>query len=67
MPNRLLGGFLWRLAPDPPSWDRRAALLGEHNREVLHELGYADTEIDALAAGDVIGDRYPDPPARGGE
>ena len=66
LPNRLLGGFLWRLSPDAPSWDRRCGLLGEHNREVLREVGYSDPEIDALAQGDVIGDRYPDPPPRGG-
>ena len=67
LPNRLLGGFLWRLAPDGPSWDLRCGLLGEHNREVLLELGYADAEVGALAESDVIGDRYPDPPPPGRE
>jgi len=67
LPNRLLGGFLWRLQPDPPSWDLRCGLLGEHNREVLHEVGYTDPEIDALVESDVIGDRYPDPPPRPGD
>ena len=59
LPNRLLGGFLWRMTPDGPSWDRRAALVGEHNDEVLRELGYAPGEIDELRQRDVIGDRYP--------
>ena len=61
LPNRLLGGFLWRMSPDGPAWDRRAALLGEHNAEVLGELGYAAEEIEGLRAAGVIGDRYPDP------
>ena len=61
LPDRLLGGFLWRMRPDSPSWDRRAALLGEHNDEVLLELGYAPDEIARLRRADVIGNRYPDP------
>jgi len=61
LPNRLLGGFLWRMSPDGPAWDRRAALLGEHNAEVLAELGYDAGEVEALRDANVIGDRYPDP------
>ncbi len=49
------------MSPDGPAWDRRAALLGEHNAEVLGELGYAAEEIEGLRAAGVIGDRYPDP------
>jgi len=59
LPNRLLGGFLWRMTPDGPAWDRRAALVGEHNDEVLSELGYTQKEIAELQERDVIGDRYP--------
>ncbi len=66
LPNRLLGGFLWRLSPDQPSWDLRCGLLGEHNHEVLREVGYTDPEIDKLAEANVIGNRYPDPPPRPG-
>ncbi|MEO5840526.1 MAG: CoA transferase [Acidimicrobiales bacterium] len=35
---------------------RPAPVLGEHNFEVLHELGYADDEISELRAAKVIGD-----------
>ncbi len=39
-------------------WLKRAApVLGEHNTEILRELGYDDGEIEALAAEKVIGDR----------
>jgi crotonobetainyl-CoA:carnitine CoA-transferase CaiB-like acyl-CoA transferase len=51
-------GFLWRTAPDATSWDRYAALVGEHNREVLAELGYDGPSIDALLNEGVLGDRY---------
>lgn len=51
-------GFPWQVSPDAPSWDRPAALVGEHNREILGALGYSDTEIDRLQSEGVIGDRY---------
>ena len=35
---------------------RPAPLLGEHNRELLSELGLTDEEIAALEADGVIGD-----------
>ena len=38
-------------------WLKRAApLLGQHNREILHELGLADDEIAELERDQVIGD-----------
>ena len=40
--------------PSDATVRRPAPLQGEHNREVLTELGYADEEIDALAAADVL-------------
>ena len=46
------------MEPDPPTWERSAALLGEHNEEVLGELGYSAAEIARLAASGAIGDRY---------
>ncbi|MDA0256127.1 MAG: CoA transferase [Chloroflexi bacterium] len=62
--ERLLGGFLWNVQPDAPSWDRRCGLLGEHNSEVLTELGYDARAIGDLAERNVIGDRYPPPTPR---
>ena len=51
-------GFAWRTAPDTTTWDRYAALVGEHNAEILGELGYDAASIAALLADGVIGDRY---------
>ena len=59
--ERMMAGFLWQQQPDPPTWAQRCALVGEHNREVLAEIGYGADEIADLEAADVIGDRYPDP------
>jgi crotonobetainyl-CoA:carnitine CoA-transferase CaiB-like acyl-CoA transferase len=39
-------------------WLTRAApMLGEHNHDLLRELGYDEDEIEALVAGEVIGTR----------
>lgn len=38
----------------PTRVDRPAPRLGEHSRDVLRECGYADADIDALAAAGVI-------------
>ena len=38
-------------------WWRRAPMLGEHNREILDELGFTPGEISALEANGVIGNR----------
>jgi crotonobetainyl-CoA:carnitine CoA-transferase CaiB-like acyl-CoA transferase len=51
-------GFPWRIAPDDCTWDIECGLLGEHNREVLTELGYSAGEIEALEAAEVFGNRY---------
>ena len=53
-----LPGFPWRIAPDAPSLGLPCALVGEHNREVLAELGYTDARIDELEADGVIGYTY---------
>jgi crotonobetainyl-CoA:carnitine CoA-transferase CaiB-like acyl-CoA transferase len=41
-------------APTADTVRRPAPLQGEHNREVLVELGYGGSEIDALEAADVL-------------
>ena len=56
--EHIFPGFAWRVSPDAPSWDRYCGLLGEHNGEVLGELGYSEDEIAALLASGAIGDRY---------
>jgi crotonobetainyl-CoA:carnitine CoA-transferase CaiB-like acyl-CoA transferase len=38
-------------------WWRRAPMLGEHNREILDELGFTPSEISSLEAKGVIGNR----------
>jgi len=41
-------GFPVKFSDTPVSVERGAPLLGEHTREVLAELGYADDKIEAL-------------------
>ena len=52
-PTKALGCPI-HLSATPPRVDRPAPLLGEHTRELLRECGYADDEIDALAADRVV-------------
>lgn len=47
-------GFPVRLTATPAEVRRGAPVLGEHTRDVLGEMGYADAEIDELAARSVI-------------
>ncbi len=51
-------GFVWRIEPDPITWDLPCGLVGEFNREVMAELGYSAEEIEALADADVFGTGY---------
>ncbi|MPZ98964.1 MAG: hypothetical protein GEU80_06410 [Dehalococcoidia bacterium] len=55
---KVFAGFPWRIAPDASSWDRTCGLVGEHNAEVLGELGYSGPEIAALRQEGVIGEAY---------
>ncbi|MDA0364510.1 MAG: CoA transferase [Chloroflexi bacterium] len=56
--TQLFPGFPWRTSPDAASWDRPSGLVGEHNSELLGELGYAEVEIASMLADGVIGDHY---------
>jgi crotonobetainyl-CoA:carnitine CoA-transferase CaiB-like acyl-CoA transferase len=38
----------------PGGLDRHPPLLGEHNQEILQELGYSPAEIERMAEGSVI-------------
>ncbi len=55
---QIFPGFPWQVSPDAASWDRPAALVGEHNYEVLTGLGYSAEAIERLQADGVIGQRY---------
>ena len=46
-------GLPFRMDETPPDL-RRAPLLGEHNSEVYHSLGYSPEELTALARAEVI-------------
>jgi crotonobetainyl-CoA:carnitine CoA-transferase CaiB-like acyl-CoA transferase len=48
-------GAPFRLDDDALGPGGPAPVLGADTRAVLHELGYADGEIDALVAGSVVG------------
>ncbi|MFN0317176.1 MAG: CoA transferase, partial [Burkholderiales bacterium] len=43
-----------KLSRTPAKMKRAMGSAGEHNNEVLRELGYSDSEITALATGKVI-------------
>ncbi|OLF10206.1 hypothetical protein BLA60_17355 [Actinophytocola xinjiangensis] len=55
--HREYGALGFRLDRTPGGHRRAAPLFGQHNDEVLHELGYDDTRIAALRADGAIADR----------
>jgi crotonobetainyl-CoA:carnitine CoA-transferase CaiB-like acyl-CoA transferase len=44
-----------RFSSSPAGVRRLAPRLGEHTREVLREVGYAEAEIDRLVEGKAVG------------
>jgi crotonobetainyl-CoA:carnitine CoA-transferase CaiB-like acyl-CoA transferase len=47
-------GFPLKFSNDQPGWRTHPPSFGEHTREVLSEMGYAETAIDDLAARGII-------------
>ena len=59
MPHPTLGsikqtGLPIKFSKTPSGFDRHPPLLGEHNQELLAELGYSEQEIRRLAENSVI-------------
>jgi crotonobetainyl-CoA:carnitine CoA-transferase CaiB-like acyl-CoA transferase len=52
-PTKALGCPI-HFSETPARVDRPAPRLGEHTRHILRECGYADAEIDALAAAGIV-------------
>jgi formyl-CoA transferase len=44
----------WLVDGEPIAWGAAAPRLGQHTREVLREIGYADSRIDALVASGAV-------------
>ena len=47
-------GFPWDFSETPASWRRKAPEFGQHNEEILMELGYSKEDIRALKGEGVI-------------
>lgn len=47
-------GFPLKFSDNQPGWRTHPPSFGEHTREVLREMGYAETAIDELAARGII-------------
>jgi crotonobetainyl-CoA:carnitine CoA-transferase CaiB-like acyl-CoA transferase len=56
--DNIHSGFPARFGENPAAWHRRPApRLGEHNRELLAELGLSDLDIDRFESSQIIGTR----------
>ncbi|MDQ1422665.1 MAG: hypothetical protein QOD72_163, partial [Acidimicrobiaceae bacterium] len=49
-------GVTWRLVDAAPAPRRHSPLFGEHNSEILHELGLTDDDLSELTKRAVIAD-----------
>lgn len=47
-------GFPWNFSETPASWRRKAPEFGEHNDEILKELGYTAEEIASLRGEGIV-------------
>ncbi len=47
-------GFPFKLSDTPGTFARRAPELGEHNQEILQQLGYSEGEISGLKSAKII-------------
>ena len=56
--ERLLPGFLWKIQPDQPIYDYRTGMVGEHNEEILLELGFQEKQINNFYEENIIGNKY---------
>jgi crotonobetainyl-CoA:carnitine CoA-transferase CaiB-like acyl-CoA transferase len=54
-------GSPFRFLATPQRVRRAAPALGEHNREILAELGYSEREVSELEAGGTVRRRSPGP------
>ena len=56
----MVGGFLWNVEPDVLNWDIPTALVGQHNEEILNELGFNEEQIAEFYKSRIIGNQYDD-------
>ncbi len=54
MGRKRMVGFPWDFSATPASWRKPAPGLGQHNEEILLELGYSKEEIESLKKSSVM-------------